>query len=142
MATLEERSSTVALGHLFAPHPYPSGDVVARWSMVLSEPGVTVLVAEAGGALVGYAAFDRASLRHLAVAPEHFGTGLADALHEGAVELWRTAGARHVELWVLAANVRARRFYERHGWTADGRSQECPWPPYPMEVGYARELAG
>lgn len=140
LAALEERSSLATLAHLFAPHPYPSGDVLARWTLVLEDPGVTVLGAEDGDELVGYVALDPTSLRHLGVAPERFGTGLADELHERAAEEWRTAGVQRVGLWVLVDNVRARRFYERHGWTADGRSQECPWPPYPLEIGYTLEL--
>jgi RimJ/RimL family protein N-acetyltransferase len=42
---------------------------------------------------------------------------------------------------VLAENTRARRFYERHGWTADGRAQESQWPPYPVEVGYVLDVS-
>jgi len=138
LAALEERTYVAALGHLFAPHPYPSGDVLARWTLLLDDPGVSVVGAFDGDTPVGYAAFDDASLRHLAVAPERFGTGLADHLHECAALAWRTAGTRQAELWVLEANARARRFYERHGWTLDGRSQTCPWPPHPVEVGYRR----
>jgi len=139
LATLEERTYVEALGHLFAPHPYPSGDVLARWALVLADPTVTVLGAWDGERLCGYAAFDDTSLRHLAVAPELFGTGLAGALHNRALRAWRSAGAQEVYLWVLAENRRARRFYERRGWTPDGRSQSCPWAPYPSEVGYRRD---
>lgn len=140
LAALEERSSIATLAGIFAPYPYPSGDVLARWALVLEEPDVTAIVAAEGDELVGFAASDRTSLRHLGVAPERFGSGLADQLHEQAVGSWVAVGAARVELWVLDANIRARRFYERHGWTADGRSQDGPWPPHPVEVGYAYEL--
>nr|CAA9355559.1 MAG: hypothetical protein AVDCRST_MAG46-2886 [uncultured Nocardioidaceae bacterium] len=141
LARLEERASLVSLGHLFGSHPYPSDDVLARWALVLQDPDVTVLGAWDGDELVGFAAVDPGSLRHLGIAPERFGSGLADRLHEQAVELWKAAGAERVDLWVLADNSRARRFYERHGWTADGRSGDCPWPPHPVELGYVLHLS-
>ena len=142
LAALEERSSIATLAGIFAPYPYPSGDVLARWALVLGQPDVTVLVASEADELIGFAALDGTSLRHLGVAPECFGTGLADRLHVRAVSTWQAIGATRVELWVLVANARARRFYERRGWTADGRSQECPWRPHPVEVGYTYDVAG
>ncbi len=42
------------------------------------------------------------------------GTGLADAL------LAATVGERAASVWVLVSNARARGFYRRHGFTADG----------------------
>jgi hypothetical protein len=32
-------------------------------------------------------------------------------------------------LWVGEANARARRFYEREGWSADGETRESPLGP-------------
>ena len=140
LAELEERASVAALGHLFGSHPYPLGDVLVRWSLVLEQPDVSTLVAHEGAELVGYVACDSTSLRHLGVAPDRFGTGLAHQLHERAVDVWEAGGARRAQLWVLAGNLRARAFYQRNGWAADGREQDCPWPPYPVEVGYTLAL--
>lgn len=56
------------------------------------------------------------------VDPAHVGTGVGRALMAGAhADLAALGGgtARSV-LWVLAGNGRARRFYERDGWTPDG----------------------
>ena len=39
-------------------------------------------------------------------------------------------------LWCLEANHRARRFYERHGWTVTERSRAAEFPPYPIELEY------
>jgi hypothetical protein len=36
--------------------------------------------------------------------------------------------------------VRARRFYERRGWHADGSERGVPFPPHPLDVGYTKEL--
>jgi ribosomal protein S18 acetylase RimI-like enzyme len=140
LAALEERTYVASLAHVFGDHPYPSDDVLARWSVVLADTDVRVLAVWEQGELAGYAAVDPGSLRHLAVAPERFGTGLADELHAAAVEHWADHGARRVQLWVLADNTRARRFYARHGWSDDGREQRCPWPPWPTEVGMTRTL--
>jgi GNAT superfamily N-acetyltransferase len=51
------------------------------------------------------------------VRPEHWSTGLGRALLPAAVD---ALGIRPVVLWVLAANARARRFYQLAGWRADG----------------------
>ena len=48
------------------------------------------------------------------------GTGLADRLLLAAV------GAEPASLWVFAANPRARRFYARHGFVADGTEMVDP----------------
>jgi hypothetical protein len=41
-------------------------------------------------------------------------------------------------LWVLEANGRARRFYEREGWTLEGGTRTTPLGP--SEVRYRRTL--
>ncbi len=53
-------------------------------------------------------------LRHLFVRPPAWGTGLAVALHDEAV---RFLAGRPARLFTPAAHGRARRFYEREGWT-------------------------
>ncbi|RAS64067.1 L-amino acid N-acyltransferase YncA [Lentzea atacamensis] len=51
--------------------------------------------------------------------PSAWGTGLALPLAEAGL-----AGLTDVVLWVLEDNQRARRFYERLGFTADGTTRE------------------
>jgi GNAT superfamily N-acetyltransferase len=53
-------------------------------------------------------------LRHLFLRPAYWGTGLARALHDAAVE---AMGSRTARLVTPAGHMRARRFYEREGWT-------------------------
>jgi ribosomal protein S18 acetylase RimI-like enzyme len=129
---LERLASLTGLAHVFGDLPYPDDDVLARWALLLDDPEVVVEVVEDDQGLVALAAHDGSSLRHLAVRPDHWGAGLG---REG-VDRARAAGARR--LWVLADNTRARRLYESLGWTPSGQSQECPWPPYPTELEYAR----
>ena len=128
---LERAASRTGLAHVFGELPYPDDDVLARWVLLLDDPGVVVEVVEDDHGLVALTAHDGATLRHLAVRPEHWSSGLG---REGFLRA-QAAGARR--LWVLEANGRARRLYESLGWAPSGVTQDCPWPPYPVEVEYA-----
>ena len=57
------------------------------------------------------------------VDPQHWGTGAGRALMAAALSHLAGEGLSPVRLWVLADNHRARRFYERHGFTADGTTK-------------------
>lgn len=128
---LERDASLLGLAHVFGDLPYPADDVLARWTVVLDDPGVVVEVIDRpdGPGLLALCAYD-ATLRHLAVHPSAWGTGLA----RDAVARAVAGGARR--LWVLELNARARGVYEHLGWSASGATQECPWPPYPTELEY------
>jgi len=69
------------------------------------------------------------------VAPEHRGSGVADALVD-AVLAWARdeAKADVVELWVTRGNDRAQRFYERCGFVETGDVQPLPSDPCKDEV--------
>lgn len=56
------------------------------------------------------------------VDPALRGTNVADRLLAHCVEWARGTGADRCQLWVWTANDRARRFYERNGWRATGRT--------------------
>lgn len=130
LASIEQAANEDALAHVFAP-PYPWAEVRDRWSALLARSDVDVSLVVVDGVAVGYLAHDARTLRHLGVVARHRGTGVADAV-------LATLPASVDRLWVLEANARARRFYERHGWHADGRSQPCEFEPFPVEVGYTR----
>ena len=49
--------------------------------------------------------------------------GRTDILHTEALDVARASGAAVATLWVLTTNQRARHFYERHGWVADGATK-------------------
>lgn len=130
---LQRAANLAGLADVFPPDrfPFPDDDVLARWALVLDEPGACVDVVDGPAGLLAVSAYDDSTLRHLAVHPDAWGTGLGRAGVERAV----TAGARH--LTVLAANRRARRLYEHLGWRPTGATQECPWPPHPVELEYS-----
>jgi RimJ/RimL family protein N-acetyltransferase len=54
-----------------------------------------------------------------------------------ALAALRTSGFDSASLWVLEDNPRARRFYEREGWTWDGGRREEEFLGVPVsEVSY------
>jgi GNAT superfamily N-acetyltransferase len=128
---LERAANLAGLAHVFpaAQFPFPDDDVLARWRATLAEPGVTVLVTD--GAFTSWDGDGR--LRHLAVHPDRWGSGLGRQGVELAVAALRAAGATPT-LWVLVANHRARRLYEHLGWEPTGRARRAEWPPYPEEI--------
>ena len=138
-----ERTATLAgFSHVFPPerYPFPDDAVLARWRLVLEDPGAAVLVRDGpdGRGLVAYVAYDDTSVRHLAVHPQHWGEGLATAALGTALAALRRRGSGRASLWVLAENHRARRLYEHLGWRPSGREQDGSWPPYPLELEYCR----
>ncbi len=101
---------------------------VVWWDEQLKEPptGTHVHVAEDDGAVRGFAVVrpcpdeDLAAAGYLAglyVEPGHQGNGLGSALLTAGLALLPQPVCA---LWVLEGNHVARRFYERHGFAADG----------------------
>jgi ribosomal protein S18 acetylase RimI-like enzyme len=60
------------------------------------------------------------------VDPPQWGTGAGRALMDAALDRLAARGFASVRLWVLADNARARRFYERAGFAADGTRGSYP----------------
>jgi GNAT superfamily N-acetyltransferase len=84
---------------------------------------------------------DTAELYAIYLEPEVVGTGIGRALWTRAMDGVESEGFRRATLWVLATNERARRFYERAGWQADGAERVEDWNGLLLhEVRYAREL--
>ena len=85
------------------------------------------LVAEEDGAIVGFVSVGRANdedadgeLYAIYVHPDYWDRGVGRELIIAGEERLRALGHTHAVLWVLEDNPRARRFYERQGWTFDG----------------------
>ncbi len=88
---------------------------------------VATFVADHDGAVVGFAAVDGSALSALYVLPGTQSEGTGAALLRMAMK----EGAR--SLWVYSANVRARAFYERHGWVAEPESEMTGEDWHPRE---------
>jgi GNAT superfamily N-acetyltransferase len=98
-------------------------DPTPRWGCLVAE--------DAAGRVVGFASFgppkDEPATPHgagevYAIYLEEAvaGTGVGRDLFAFATDALRGFGFERALLWVLAANDRARRFYEKAGWSWDG----------------------
>ncbi len=102
---------------------YPDIDFTARlawwrerWRNELV-PNAAIIVAEQANNLVGFVTIDeRGYLDQLVVAPEHWGSKMADTLVDEA----KQRSPDHVTLLVNKDNSRAIRFYERNGFAHAG----------------------
>jgi GNAT superfamily N-acetyltransferase len=135
---LEKAASTAGLRHVFVDLPFPDEDVLARWRIVLEDPGVTVLLDEHDGTPVGYAAMADGWLRHFGLLPDWWGTGRAQLLHQAAIDIMAAIGPAETHLWVLVDNHRARGFYERLGWRDTGIRDTEVFEPYPVKMQMTR----
>lgn len=132
LTDLEEAANLVGLAHVFDGRPFPRAAVEQRWRETLADPEVVVEAVDGAGRLDCFLAHDRSRLRHLAVHPDRWGSGLGRAAVERAAAAIRRGGAVP-RLWCLAENHRALGLYTHLGWTATGVEQRAEWPPYPVE---------
>ncbi len=126
----------------FAPAGWtspPEADEEAHLRVLLADPGVWACVAEAGDRIVGQIMLVPAAraarpvdepglahLRNLFVDRHRWGSGLASALLDAAVESARERGFAELRLFVAEGQARARRFYEREGWRPAGAPFDEP----------------
>lgn len=138
---VQRRSAVVGYAQIFDQliYPFPDEIVRAEWAARLASEDQAI-IAWVDGEAVGTVSAHPPRLEALFVVPEQWGGGVADRLHDAALELIAAAGWLAAELDVMVDNVRARRFYERHGWAPDGRGEQSPFPPYPKLLGYRRDL--
>ncbi|MFJ5995058.1 GNAT family N-acetyltransferase [Streptomyces sp. NPDC092370] len=112
---------------------------------------VNLVAEDSGGEIVGWACHGPyregevltpdVELYAVYVHPDQVGRGVGRALLAEAVARCTAAGHGRLLLWVLKGNDRARRFYERAGFRADGVEEpfEVEGVAVP-EVRYARTL--
>jgi GNAT superfamily N-acetyltransferase len=138
---IHKESAMTAYVEIFPPDRYrfPDERMRAHWEGAVRDEEADVLVAERSGAAVGFATMSPGWLRNLFVLPAEWGRGAGGTLHDEAVVLLRGHGTA-ARLWVLEANERARRFYERRGWNDDGARSRSEFPPHPVELRYALDL--
>lgn len=116
---------------------------------VVPEGRAILLVAEDGtGTIVGIAAVGpdredptRGELQMINVMPDAWGRGVATPLLRNAEQELLEQGFQEAILWVLESNTRARRFYEREGWSVDGTMKEEQRPGFTLhQIRYHRRL--
>lgn len=113
------------------------GDVVGSAEVELRSPRAASMLRNRVAASVG-----------LAVLEERRGSGIGSRLMAAAEEWARQRGATLMMLDASAANVEARRFYERHGYRLRGvlmtkplQTDAAPDPYAPLKDGGWREIA-
>lgn len=115
-------------------------DRAARYTFGRAD-GPQTTVAVDGGELVGFATIHGAELCALHVDPDAWGRGVGHALIERARADLAAAGVTEAHVWVLVGNARAERFYQRDGWTTDGRRRsDTVWGAAVDELAYRRRL--
>ena len=116
-----------AFGLPEVPEPHTEAEV-ATWMAEQAIPEMDVWVADLDGVVVGQLMLAPGWLHHLYIDPSWMGRGLGDQF----MALARQRQPDGLQLWAFQSNVRARRFYERHGFVAveytDGRGNEEHWP--------------
>lgn len=133
VAVVQVRSSAWAYAGLLPQHEPIEARVARRtlvWREQLAEDGTRqTFVAERDEVVVGFVTVGPAEDETLAgigqlfaiyVEPDVVGGGVGRALLERAVAELGARGFGEAVLWVLEENARARRFYERAGWSLDG----------------------
>jgi putative acetyltransferase len=119
----EDEDAAIALWQETWQQAYPSIDFAARvrwwrerWRDELV-PNAAIMVAEQAGELVGFVTIDaKGYLDQLVVAPDRWGSALADMLVDEAKRL----SPDRITLLVNTDNIRAIRFYERNGFVHAG----------------------
>src|SRR5688500_14236385 len=122
---------------------YRSEPTTAYWRLLFPAEAGThrLLIAEAGGAVIGFVYVGEGVLQAIHVHPDWHGRGVGQALMRAGRNALAELGFRFASLWVIVGNERACRFYERDGWRPSGRVRDTrvggvSW----FEQEYVREL--
>ena len=111
------------------PQAYLDGLAGSMWLAVLRDEQYQSYLAMDGEAYIGASAVCAArdesmvgwgEIVSLYLLPTYFGSGYAEPLFRRVVEALRMQGYQQIYLWVLEENARARRFYEKQGFAANG----------------------
>jgi ribosomal protein S18 acetylase RimI-like enzyme len=128
---------------------------VGRWERSLAEAEDRrdgVLVADAGGTLLGFVGYSPSrdgdadparvgEIDAIYLLPSAWGKGVGRLLMGEALARLAEARFDRAMLWVLDSNVRARRFYEAGGWLADEARKIDDSRGFPIaQVRYKRSL--
>ena len=135
LASLGARTFTDTFGHLYDPDDldlFLKSHAEEHWAAELCDPEFAVLLVEVSGEAVGYAKVGPPHLpfepRGTAVELRQFylvkawqGHGLADEMMAWVIDQAEQQDGNDLYLSVFVDNHRARRFYERGGFIAEGR---------------------
>ena len=139
---VQEQASLASLGEVFPPpHGLPTDVIRARWRTALTTGKNRFRIYEADGQIVGVSMASTPWLHALQILPGWWGKGVAAALQDDVVDEFRRDGTTDALLRCFAANARARRFWEKHGWEPlPGMAKPHADPPHPEVLTYCRSL--
>ena len=134
MAEIGRRTFAETFGHLYSPEnlaAFLANHNEANWRAEVEDAAYSVRIVEADGAPIAYAKIGPPSLpfeprgpsvelRQIYVLDPWQGRGIAQELMSWAIAEAKRRGARDLYLSVFVGNHRARRFYERYGFTFVG----------------------
>jgi diamine N-acetyltransferase len=135
LSKLGAETFTATFGHLYQPADLATFLVShgeEQWRQELADTEFAVLIAEEDGQAVGYAKVGPPHLpfepRGVPIELRQFylleawqGRGLADQMMQWVIDEAERRGGDHLYLSVFTDNHRARKFYERWGFVAEGR---------------------
>lgn len=108
---------------------------IALLEGIFREGKVQFLIGEDSGMLAWQHVEEKAEIVAIHSLPESWGTGLGAAMLSEAL---RQIGERPVFLWAFRENQRARRFYEKQGFSWDGTERISEFDGAP-EVRYVKK---
>jgi ribosomal protein S18 acetylase RimI-like enzyme len=131
VAEVHVRTWQAAYEHVFGAERLAAIDVGGRERLAkrfVEGEQFDIFVAEEESCIVGFVATGppdaedetRRELYAIYVLPHMWGSAAASELMRAALQAARGRGEPSMVLWVLDDNPRARRFYEREGWIAEG----------------------
>jgi GNAT superfamily N-acetyltransferase len=137
LAGVQSAASTLGYAGIFDAGIEPPSlqRFTMRWVTLMARPRSWIGVLEEDGAVLGGIAVqpspdadldgpDVGEVCSFYVHPSYWGERRGRPLFEQALAEAETLGFTQLRLWVLEANVRARRLYAEGGWVPDGASRE------------------
>jgi GNAT superfamily N-acetyltransferase len=123
-------------GHLgFVPDELVAARDEASFRTRATERVADTTVAVVDGRVAGFVMVVDDEVEQVYVSAHQRGSGVADTLLREAERQVGAAGHSRAWLAVVAGNGRARRFYERNGWSDDGLfDHRAPGPDGPITV--------
>jgi len=154
LAAVHRAAALSGYAHIFPPDaPPPTWEEdLARWEHWLGpdwdrgrRAHVAVVARRVVGVVLSGPDPEEPGVGHLArlyVDPSWWGRGVGTRLHAAALDHLVGRGDPEATLWVLEANDRARRWYERLGWRLGGRRKTTYAPAGIEDVQYRLTLPG
>jgi GNAT superfamily N-acetyltransferase len=131
IATVEVLAQQIAYRHFLPASHLDNMSVSDRtqvwYGFIQSDDPTQVIVAAHDERVIGWMRIGKYSnpemgyIFDLFVLPDYWGKGIGEGLMYEAHQVFNDNGHKAALLYVFEANMRARRFYDRLGWSPDGR---------------------